>query len=64
MYTTRDFTIFPLPEKEYDVFVGKGWENWSRFKKENKILKLVKGQPLPKEMYESLMKEVNNVHLL
>ena len=61
MYTTPDFTIFANGNHEYDVFVGNGWENWSRFKKESKILKLIKGQPLPKELYEKLLKEIGNV---
>lgn len=60
MYTTPNYVLFSLGNQEYDVFIGKEWEHWSRFKKENKILKLVKGQPLPKEIYEQLLKDINN----
>jgi len=63
MFTTANFTIFPLGHQEFDVFFGKGWNNWSRFKKEGKILKLVKGQALPKPLYELLTKEINHVDL-
>lgn len=63
MYTTHNFTIFPLGHQEFDTFFGHGWENWARFRRENKILKLIKGQPLPKDLYEHLLKEINNVNL-
>lgn len=60
MFTTPDFTIFPLENNEFDVFTGQGWKNWSRFRKEYKHLKLVKGAPLTKELYETLTKELWN----
>lgn len=37
-----------------DVFVGVGWEHWSRFKLENRQLKLVSGKPLSKDQYNEL----------
>jgi len=60
MFTTPDFWVYPLEDNEYDVFVGSGWKNWSRFKKEYKHLKLIKGSPLSKPLYEQLIKELWN----
>lgn len=61
MFTTPDFTIYSLGQQHYDVFFGMGWDNWSRFRRENHILKLIKGRPMPKDLYETLLKEMNHV---
>lgn len=57
--------MFPVAHKVFDAFWGeKGWEQWSRFEKKyfnGKLhLNLVKGNPMPKDLfrqlYESLVK--------
>lgn len=60
MFTTRDLLIIPLGQQQYDVFSGQGWENWSRFKKEDRVMKLDKGQPLTKDNYDDLCKATKN----
>ena len=30
----------------FDVFVGEGWEQWTRFQRNGSSLKMVAGQPL------------------
>ena len=60
MFTTPDFTIFALGHGTFDIFTGNGWENWSRFQRDGRVLKLVKGQPLTKDLYETLCKTLKN----
>lgn len=36
----------------FDVFVGVGWDHWSRFQYQKKSLLLVKGRPLNRKDYE------------
>ena len=47
-----------------DVFTGQGWLNWSRFHvkyHEGKAYpKLIKGQPLNKEDFDDLCKQLAN----
>lgn len=46
--------IIKITESLFDVFTGDGWENWSRFKKQGKILRLVGGAPLPPAVYHQV----------
>ena len=45
-------------ETTIDVFVDRGWNNWSRFEvsfiKGRLMLKLVKGKPMQKEVFKQL----------
>lgn len=38
----------------FDIFVGIGWENWTRLKVDNKRLLLKAGKPLDKQVYKKL----------
>ena len=38
----------------FDVFVGNGWTNWSRFNVRQKSLTLVAGRPLSKADYDTV----------
>jgi len=35
----------------FDVFIGQGWEEWSRFEAKKGTLFLVKGKPLNRKDY-------------
>ncbi len=43
-----------------DVFVGKGWERWTRFQVIKGHPKMLAGQPLTSEDYEELRKVVKS----
>lgn len=55
--------IKPVNEQLVDVFVGNGWNHWSRFYKsfnQGKLfLKLVKGVPMSKEDFRNLYEEMS-----
>ena len=59
-----NFVVKKVNETCIDVFSGIGWSQWSRFNVEfqNKrlSLKLVKGQPMRKEDFQSLYKELSH----
>lgn len=38
----------------FDVFVGDGWEQWTRFQRNGSSLKMVAGQPLSQENMATL----------
>ena len=50
--------IKPVAHKVFDAFWAQGWEGWSRFEKKyfnGKLhLSLVKGNPMPKDLFRSL----------
>lgn len=46
--------VFELNNRTYDVFVGQGWKNWSRFQVKGKTLVLVAGQALSKGDYDTV----------
>lgn len=46
--------ILPVSPTVFDVFVGNGWNNWSRFHIRQKTLNLVAGRPLSKADYDSV----------
>lgn len=50
--------IKKVNEHLIDVFVGNGWNNWSRFEvmfnHGKLLLKLVKGNPMHKEQFQDL----------
>lgn len=52
-----------VSESILDVFCGNGWLQWSRFEvvflKGRLTLKLIKGQPMSKEMFSTLYKELS-----
>lgn len=55
-----DLKIVWLNDKMFDVFTGKGWDNWSRFRKEDgNKLKLIKGSPLSKQDFTKLLIHFN-----
>lgn len=39
--------IYPVTNNLLDVFIGDGWENWSRWYWKNNILKQVSGKENP-----------------
>lgn len=41
-----------------DVFLGLGWEQWSRFKLTPKFPVLVKGSPMSKEDYQNVKQQL------
>lgn len=45
-----------LDNRTVDVFFGKGWGKWSRFQKQGRVLKLVKGENISHEQYGILLK--------
>ena len=50
--------VFELNNRMFDVFVGQGWKNWSRFQVKGKTLVLVAGQSLSKGDYDSVRSSV------
>lgn len=48
-------TVKDLGESTYDVFRGDGWYNWSRFQRQGKILKLLKGNSIESHEYDYLL---------
>lgn len=38
----------------FDLFVGLGWENWSRIQVTNDDVKVVAGLPLSKNVYKAM----------
>lgn len=52
-----------LNDKTIDVFVGKGWNNWSRFnieyQKGRMLLKLIKGSPMRNEDFKELFTQLS-----
>ena len=50
------FTVKEVFANIFDVFVGHGWNNWSRFKWEKKSLKLIGGRPIEPDVYKQLLK--------
>lgn len=53
--------IKQLSTNVFDVFVGTGWNNWSRFERKGKTINLVKGKPLSKDEYHSVCKALNHM---
>lgn len=41
-----------------DVFEGNGWDNWTRFVKHGKQLRMIAGKPVSPELYNQLRKEL------
>jgi len=45
----------------YDVFMGEGWENWSRYSLvKGRYLSFVNGKELPKMLLGKIFKEIVN----
>lgn len=42
----------------FDVFIGSGWNNWTRFEFTSKTLKLINGRPLSREKYQEARKKI------
>ena len=50
---TSPYYIKKVSPNLFDLFVGKGWDNWSRFQADDKgIVSLVKGKPLSKQIVD------------
>lgn len=50
-----DIVTIPVSKNVVDVFTGKGWENWTRFERQGKHLKMVGGQPVSEAEYKELL---------
>ena len=52
--------IISLGHNLFDVFVGDGWENWTRvrYNKQQRLLVKVNGANLPKEMVKQISQKV------
>lgn len=46
--------IKQVSKNMYDIFVGNGWENWTRLVVDKRRLLLKGGQPLDKHLYKKL----------
>lgn len=54
------FFLKRLDRVHYDVFIGNGWDNWTRIKRNHWGVQVVAGKPLPRatirELNEKLVK--------
>jgi hypothetical protein len=50
-----EIVVLPVTQTVVDVFVGKGWDNWTRFEKSGRILKKLAGQSVTDAEYSKLM---------
>lgn len=50
----KDYMIIKkLRENVYDVcFSQVGWDDWARFERHKKYLRLIKGTPMPADLYK------------
>jgi hypothetical protein len=48
----KDLQILRVNRQMVDVFSGMGWENWSRFEKTEKGIRLVKGTSVSPEHFK------------
>ena len=43
-----------LNKNHYDVFIGNGWNNWTRLRRNHWGMSVVAGQRLPREVLKQL----------
>ncbi len=47
-----------LNQNHYDVFIGNGWNNWTRIRRNHWGVSVVAGQRLPRNVIHDLNKEI------
>ncbi len=48
--------VMPLDNNTIDVFVGNGWDNWTRLQREGQNFKILKGEGLNREHFKEFLK--------
>ncbi len=48
--------VLPLDQDTIDVFVGSGWNNWTRLRREGGAFKILNGAGLSREQFQEFLK--------
>ena len=48
--------VLPLDKDTIDVFVGAGWENWTRLRREGGAFKILQGTGLNREQFAEFLR--------
>lgn len=51
------YEIKALSDRVFDVFWGKGWENWARIQNNKGFLKQIGGEDIPRPVFSSLIQQ-------
>lgn len=51
-----DLVVLPIDKNTVDVFVGNGWENWTRLQRDGSAFKILSGAGLNREQFQEFLK--------
>lgn len=55
---SADIAVLPVNKELFDIFTGKGWDNWTRFHKTKGALRMVAGEAITDEQYKVLRRSL------